>query len=470
MRLRVWFDGGRGMQLLVPDQRIAAVGYAMMAATVSDGSIDSEALAADAASLAKVSGGAMVASGGHIGVGTTTPQSRLDLGTGSGAKIRTYEDGRTDNKVGFGVDMSGNGYENSLYFGTHASGHLSVGSWDGATFSEKMRVSSDGSAALAGAIKLGHAVNPPPAAGMIRWTGTDFQGYDGGQWLSLTMPAPANMVLVPGGTFMMGCTNIDFGDSSPEHEVTISPYFLARHEVTYALWYVVRQWALANGYNFQNAGREGNDGTAGAAPTAARGEPVTYVSWRDCIVWCNARSEKESLAPVYTYTNQVIRDSRDANATACDSAVFKRDSDGYRLPTEAEWECAARHIDGYSWTPGNYASGAGGPHTDTNASIEVSWYWENSRNGTRPVGTKRGNQLGIYDMCGNVGEWCWDWYTKYSSDSVTDPVGPTSGTERTFRQGCWGVSSSGIESAVHLGWYASRTDRYIGLRCARNSP
>ena len=330
-----------------------------------------------------------------------------------------------------------------------------------------MATSVDG-AGIVGAVKVGTTTNPAPAAGTIRWTGTDLQVYDGSRWRSVTAPAPAGMVLVPGGTFTMGSAAVG-GDAVPEHQVTLSSFYLGKYEVTYALWYAVRQWATNNNYHFENDGREGNNGTIGAAPTADSAEPVTYTSWRDRIVWCNARSEKDGLAPVYMYTNQVIRDSRDGNGTACDSAVFNTVANGYRLPTEAEWEYAARYVDGWSETRGDYLSGAGLNWSNAPACDAVAWYWQNSSNTTHAVGTKKANQLGIFDMSGNALEGCWDWYAAYQSATVTNPVGPASGSLRLIRGGAYDFDVSWLPSAFRIAITPDDVNPEDGFRCAKNA-
>ena len=259
-----------------------------------------------------------------------------------------------------------------------------------------------------------------------------------------------DLVSVPGGEF----NQISAVAGLPNFDHELSAFKIAQYQVTYELWHKVKQWAEDNGYTFANSGREGSNGTDGDPPTAAEHEPVTWISWRDAIVWCNAYSEMAGLTPVYTYNSDTIKDSSDSNA--CDNAVENwTTANGYRLPSEGEWEYAARweganpSVDavefpagsGNFWTKWNYASGAAADYNNEDATKAVAWYDANSDTGsgkkTQIIGTRDPNALDIFDMSGNVFEWCWDLKADYPGSSEVNYRGPDSGTMRVMRGGSY---------------------------------
>jgi formylglycine-generating enzyme required for sulfatase activity len=254
----------------------------------------------------------------------------------------------------------------------------------------------------------------------------------------LTAP---DMVLIPAGSFTMGnCMSPSEGDSDelPLHTVYVSAFYMDRYEVTKALWDEVYQWAITHGYNFYNAG-------SGKATT----HPVQTIDWYDCVKWCNARSEKEGRVPAY-YTSAAQTTPYRTGQISVQNDWVSWNS-GYRLPTEAEWEKAARggasghrfpwsDADTITHSRANY-------YSDASYSYDVSptrGYHPTFSNGdypyTSPVGYFAANGYGLYDMAGNVWEWCWDWFGSYSSGSQTDPRGPGSGSDRVLRGGGWGDS------------------------------
>lgn len=253
-----------------------------------------------------------------------------------------------------------------------------------------------------------------------------------------------DMVTVEGGTFQQYEVDAETGDVFDSFAHTISTFRIARNEVAYELWYTVYTWAVHNGYAFENPGREGNDGIDGAEPTTAKNEPVTMVSWRDVVVWCNAYSQMSGLKPVYyTEFGDVIRDSRPANDAVLRHAVADWDADGYRLPTEGEWRYAAR-------SRGVEAAGT--------VEREALSY-------TKPVGSGRPNKLGINGTRGNVWEWCWDWRTNYPDTDVTDYRGPETGGGK-ITLGGQAYMCGHFQYGFRVGYIIDLVNPYQGFRVA----
>jgi formylglycine-generating enzyme required for sulfatase activity len=231
----------------------------------------------------------------------------------------------------------------------------------------------------------------------------------------------AGMVYVTGGTFQMGDHfNEGYSYELPLHNVTVGDFRIGATEVTQSEW---TQYMPTENW--------GSDGMGD-------NYPAFYVSWYKAIKYCNLRSMSEGLTPCYTILSST--DPADWGTDPIygnpywDAAVCDWNANGYRLPSEAEWEYAAR---GGIHNADNY-------HFSGSDTIDdVAWYEENSGNLSHPVGEKFPNQLGLFDMTGNVWEWCWDWYdsgyytTCDNLGTVIKPVGPDTGTTRVFRGGHW---------------------------------
>ena len=221
------------------------------------------------------------------------------------------------------------------------------------------------------------------------------------------------MVLIPKGEFIMGALEDDsdaYDREKPRHKVTLTQNFLiGKYQVTQVLWESVMG---SNPSRFNGANR-----------------PVEKVSWFDCVLFCNKLSELEGLEPVYGGLGdyQVDDDQNmdeDEIEELSTEITCNWNAKGYRLPTEAEWEYAARSGQQFKY--------AGSDNVD-----EVAWYGDNSGRETHPVGQKKPNGFGLYDMSGNVFEWVWDWYDDYSGQNGTDLVGVESGQNRVNRGGSW---------------------------------
>jgi len=287
----------------------------------------------------------------------------------------------------------------------------------------------------------------------------------------LSNVAPSNMALIPAGSFAMGnvMSASRDGDTNelPVHGVNVSAFYMDKYEVSKALWDEVATWAAANGYDINT----------GSASGKAANHPVYNVTWHEAVKWSNARSQKESLTPCYTVSGAVMKTG--ASDPDCNFLAS-----GYRVPTEAEWEKAARGGvsgkrfpwgDTISHSQANYYNSSGIYFYAYDVSLTSGYhptYETGSQPYSSPVGSFPPNAYGLYDMVGNMNEWCWDWYSSsyYASSPSSDPRGVSSGSRRVFRGGSWYgfafTTRTASRSDVAIG---SDGVKDLGFRCVRSS-
>jgi formylglycine-generating enzyme required for sulfatase activity len=231
-----------------------------------------------------------------------------------------------------------------------------------------------------------------------------------------------NFILVKGGVFTMGDDQGDFSPGSrPLHAVEVGDFYLSKYQLDQ------RTWQAVMGNNPSNTKEERN--------------PVEMVSWFDAVEFCNRLSAKEGLEACYRVEGKTVG--------------FDITKNGYRLPTEAEWEYAARGGEEYLYSGSDV--------------IEVvAWYKNNSGGTTRPAGTKAPNRLGLYDMSGNVWEWCWDFYGAYKAGCEENPAGPFEGNDRTARGGSWLDFAYGCTVGIRSRRNPSLPQCDVGFRLARS--
>ena len=256
-----------------------------------------------------------------------------------------------------------------------------------------------------------------------------------------------NMIFVEWGGFLMGSEYSDFwGDhgndlEKPIHTVMVSSFSIGKFEVTQKEWFDVMGTTL----------RQQRDRSNRSSYLHGEGDdyPMYYVNWYEAVEYCNKLSLKEGLTPAYTINEKGV--------------TWDRKTNGYRLPTEAEWEYAA--------SGGSIPLGKRGEHylySGSNTVDDVAWYSGNSSGMAHEVGKKSPNTLGIYDMSGNVSEWCWDLYEKYSSESQMDPQGAALGTIRVFRGGSWDSNIYSTRYTYRYRTNPSERNRNIGFRVVRS--
>jgi formylglycine-generating enzyme len=243
------------------------------------------------------------------------------------------------------------------------------------------------------------------------------------------------LVAVEGGTFFMGNDYSVNQDEAPEHKVTLNSFYIGKYEVTFEEF---DRFCSATGWEKPDDAKLGRDKN-----------PVMNISWEAAVMFCNWLSRTEGFDRVYTI-------KRDTNST---TVTCDWNANGYRLPTEAEWEYAAK---GGNQSKGYAFSGSNNPE-------EVAWYFANSGGRPQPVGLKKPNELGIFDMTGNVREWCWDIYDKdyYKKSPENNPTGPTTGLRRVYRGGAWNfkIDFLRITSREFMG--PSKNYGNVGFRVVR---
>lgn len=283
---------------------------------------------------------------------------------------------------------------------------------------------------------------------------------------------PPGMVLIPAGSFTMGDNLDDTPESLPLHTNYVSAFYMDRYETTKAKWDEVYQWATNHGYTFV------------VLVPAAKGtnHPIHTINWYNRVKWCNARSEMEGLSPCYYTTAGQTNIFRTGNFVLSNACV-KWPANGYRLPTEAEWEKAARGGAGgkrfplgdtISHSQANYYAAPSSYTFDISPTSGFHPTFDDVEPYTSPVGYFEPNAYGLYDMAGNLWEWCWDVYDIYSSGAQTDPHGPNGvlgpggvPINRILRGGGWGADATFSRCADRAQGPPNNAGYTAGSRCVR---
>ncbi len=285
--------------------------------------------------------------------------------------------------------------------------------------------------------------------------------------ISCSNDTKQEMIRVKGGTFEMGDVmgDIDRFNHDTVHSVTLSDFLIGKHEVTFEEY---DAFCTATG-RMKPSDKGWGRGR----------RPVIIVSWDDAVAYCNWRSVKEGLTKVYTINSRTelerlrkaILEAKGRSYTISDSTVTANwQANGYRLPTEAEWEYAARE-GGKKVRFGNGKDIADPKEINFVGSAEYKEPYSvvgKLRARTVPVGSLNSpNALGLHDMSGNVWEWCWDWYGLYPAAAQTNPKGPNTSSARVVRGGSWGNGPADVRVADRIDGSPDYRGSVLGFRLAR---
>lgn len=267
-----------------------------------------------------------------------------------------------------------------------------------------------------------------------------------------------NTCRVPAGHFLMGSpSGLTPTNEQPPHVVFVSGFLVDRYEVTKGLWEAVRSAAVTNGFSGLPTGGIQPDGFS-----------VTDISWEDAAKWCNARSILKGRVPVY-YTNSHLTALYRSGTPGTSNIFVKWEADGYRLPTEAEWEKAARGgFTGRDFPWGDDVGGAHANYLDSgdpyDNDVSPAGYYNGNQT---PAGADEANGYGIYDCAGNVAEWCHDRFGPYTDGAQHDPTGPDVGPLHVIRGGSWNDAPDALRCAARASATPQARSGVIGFRCVR---
>ena len=239
--------------------------------------------------------------------------------------------------------------------------------------------------------------------------------------------SPPEMVFVEGGEFLMGSNNYSGRkDEFPVHKIILNDFYISIYEVNVKIWKDIMGIISRKSDTFK---------------------PLSRVNWNEAIQFCNKLSEKFGFTPVYTINGTKI--------------LYNPEADGYRLPTESEWEFAAK---GGNFSRDFKFSGSNDPNS-------VAWTGDDKRKKPQPLGVKKPNELGIYDMSGNLAEWCWDYYDKdyYKYSEYENPTGPKKGRVRILRGGSWIFNSIFAKTTYRLSDNPDTKNYHYGFRLVRSA-